>query len=68
MISNLSCQCGTDFENLKHYFFECPQYLNIITSLFNNINWLPTDCNVDLKLLTFGNNKFTYLQIVSLSC
>ena len=37
IISNPSCQCGVDFENNNHYFFEGPHYLNIRTTLFYNL-------------------------------
>ena len=38
IISNPSCQCGVDFENINHYFSEGPHYLNIRTTLFYNLN------------------------------
>jgi hypothetical protein len=31
-----------------------------------NINWLTTDCNVDSRLLTCGNDKLTYEQNVDI--
>ena len=62
VLYNSSCQCGADFENINNYFFECSRYLNIRTTLFNNLNWLPTDCNVISRLLKCGNDKLTYDQ------
>ena len=56
MQSYLSLTTGVDVENLNHYIFECPQYLNIRTTLFIHLSWLSTDCNVDS---TLGNDKLT---------
>ena len=43
--SNPSCHCGA--------------ILNVLvkTALFNNLNWLSTDCNVVYELLACGNDK-----------
>jgi hypothetical protein len=32
--------------------------------MFNNLIWLPTDCKVDSRLLTCGNDKLTHDQNV----
>jgi hypothetical protein len=39
-------------------------YLDIRTTFFNNHIWLPTDCKVDSRLLTCGNDKLTHDQNV----
>ena len=59
-----SCYCGAAFENLNHYFCECSHYLNIRTTLFNNLICLPTDCKVDSRFLAYGNDKLTHDQNV----
>ena len=46
---------------LKHSCFECPHYLNLRISLFNNLN-----CNVNSRVLTCGNDRSTYEQNVDI--
>ena len=57
VINDPSCQCGNQRENNKHFFFDCPLYLNERTVLLNNlamIGFKPTLTNL-LK----GNDQYT---------
>jgi hypothetical protein len=49
-----SCRCGANREDSYHFFFDCSHYSNIRHTLFQNINWLPNYCALDLALLTCG--------------
>jgi len=57
---------GLILKKINHRFFECSRYLNIRTTFFNNLNWLPTDCNVVSRLVTCGNDKLTHDQNVDI--
>jgi hypothetical protein len=45
-----------------HFFFDCYHYSNIRHTLFQNFNWLPNYCALDLTLLTCGNPTLPYEQ------
>ena len=42
--------------------FDCSHYSNIRHTLFQNLNWLPNYCALDLTLLTCGNPTLPYEQ------
>ena len=42
IVSDSSCQCGAALENFKHFFFDCPIYLQARTTLINNLNMVTT--------------------------
>jgi hypothetical protein len=42
IVSDQSCRCGAALENLKHFFFNCPIYLQARTTLIDNINMVTT--------------------------
>jgi hypothetical protein len=52
IVSDPSCRCGTALENLKHFFFNCPIYLQARTTLIYNINMVTTCYTLDIKFLT----------------
>ena len=62
ILSDPSCRCGSDREDSNHYFLECSKYANIRNRLFQNLQWLPIYCPVNLELLTFGNSLLTNEQ------
>ena len=51
IVSDPSCRCGAQQEDSCHYFFECPLYNDYRHILFNSLNWVPIDCQLDLDLL-----------------
>jgi hypothetical protein len=55
IVSDPSCRCGANREDLYHLFCDCSHYANMRNTLFHNLSWLPNDCGIDLKLLTSGN-------------
>ena len=64
IVSDPSCRCGANREDSYHFFFDCSHYSNIRHTLFQNLNWLPTYCVLDLTLLTCGNPTLSYEQNV----
>ena len=62
IVSNPSCRCGANREDSYHFFFDCSHYSNIRHTLFQNLNWLPNYCALDLTLLTCGNPTLPYEQ------
>ena len=62
IVNDQSCICGFFREDAHHYFFECARYVNLRVNLFDHLNWLPNDCNLDLKLITCGNDSLTNEQ------
>jgi hypothetical protein len=52
IISNASCNCGAPCDNSHHFFFECDKYTDNREILFNSLNWLPSNINIDVNLLT----------------
>jgi hypothetical protein len=67
---NASCNCGTPCENSHHFFFDCDKYTDNRRILFNSLNWLPSNINIDVNLLTkrkwFPNisRKYNYFYIL----
>jgi hypothetical protein len=60
IVSDPSCRCGVAFENLKHFFLDCPIYLQARTTLIDNINMVTTCYTLDIKFLTCGNVNFFF--------
>ena len=50
IVSYLSCRCGANREDSYHFFFDCSHYANMRHTLFQNLNWLPDYCALDLTL------------------
>ena len=59
IISDPSCRCGAPHEDSYHYFFVCPIYTTIRKTLIDSLAWLPDCLNLDLSLLTCGNDTLT---------
>ena len=57
-----SCRCGAALENLKHFFLDCPIYIQARTILIGNINRVTTCYTLDIEFLTCGNDNLTYEQ------
>jgi hypothetical protein len=55
-------RCEAALENLKHFFLDCPIYLQARTTLIDNINMATTCYTLDIKFLTCGNVNLTYEQ------
>ena len=62
IVSDPSCRCGAAFEDLKHFFLDCPIYLQARTKLIDNTNMVTTCYTLDIKFLTCGNVNLTYEQ------
>ena len=60
MFSNASCNCGAPCENSHHFFFDCDKYTDNREIIFNSLNWLPSNINIDVNLLTKGSDLLTY--------
>ena len=50
------CHCG-DIENTYHFFFQCPQYRNSRTELFETVSQYK---EISLDLLLFGDISLSY--------
>jgi hypothetical protein len=62
ILSNASCNCGTPCENSHHFFFDGDKYTDNRGILFNSLNWLPSNINIDVNLLTKGSDLLTYQE------
>ena len=62
IVSDPSCRCGAALENLKHFFLDCPIYIQARTILISNINRVTTCYTLDIEFLTCGNDNLTYEQ------
>ena len=62
IVSDPSCRCGAALENLKHFFLDCPIYIQARTILIGNINRVTTCYTLDIEFLTCGNDNLTYEQ------
>ena len=60
IVTDLSCRCGAALEYLKHFFLDCPIYIQ--ATLIGNINRVTTCYTPDIELLTCGNDNLTYEQ------
>jgi hypothetical protein len=59
IVSDPSCPCGPALENLKHFFLDCPIYIQARTILIGTINRVTTCYTLDIELLTCGNDNLT---------
>ena len=59
IVSDPSCRCGAALENLKHFFLDCPIYIQARTILIGTINRDTTCYTLDIELLTCGNGNLT---------
>jgi hypothetical protein len=62
IVSDPFCRCGFTLENLKHFFLDCPIYIQAKTTLIYNINRVTTCYTQDIEFLTCGNGNLTYEQ------
>jgi hypothetical protein len=53
-------------ENSHHFFFDCDKYKDNREILFNSLNWLPSNINIDVNLLTKGSDLLTYQQNITI--
>jgi hypothetical protein len=49
-------------ENSHHFFFDCDKYTDNREILFNSLNWLPSNINIDVNLLTKGSDLIFITQ------
>jgi hypothetical protein len=61
-LSKASCNCGAPCENSHHFFLDYDKYTDNRKILFDNLNWLPFNINIDVKLLTKGSDFLTYQE------
>ena len=66
IISNASCDCGAPCENFHHFFFDCDKYTDNREILFNSLNWLPSNINIDVNLLTKRSDLLTYQENITI--
>jgi hypothetical protein len=60
LVSDPSCRCGANSGDSYHFFFDCSHYTNMRHTLFQNLNWQPNYCVLDLTLLTCCNPTLSY--------
>jgi hypothetical protein len=62
--SNASCNCGAPCENSHHFFFLIVIYIYTDNReiLFNSLNWLSSNINIDVNLLTKGSDLLAYQE------
>ena len=66
ILSNASCNCGAPCENSHHFFFDCDKYTDNREIIFNSLNWLPSNINIDVNLLTKGSDLLTYVENITI--
>ena len=49
VVPDTSCRCGAALENLKHFFLDCPIYLEARTTLIGHLNMVTTCYTLDIK-------------------
>ena len=49
-------------KNSHHFFFGCDKYTDNREILFNSLNWLPSNINIDVNLLTKGSDFLIYQE------
>ena len=62
ILLNASCNCGAPCENYHHFFFDCDKYTDNMEIILNTLNWLPSNINIDVNLLTKGSDFLTYQE------
>ena len=55
------------FEPLSGHtiFFHCDQYTDNREIIFNSLNWLPSNININVNLLTKGSDLLTYQENIT---
>jgi hypothetical protein len=66
ILSNASCNCGAPCENAHHFFFDCDKYTDNREIIVNSLNWLPSNIDIDVNLLTKGSDLLTYQENISI--
>ena len=66
IINDPSCHCGSDIEDVYHYFFVCPKYTLCRKNLFDNLNWLSENFVLDTKLLICGHLELSNEQNIQI--
>jgi hypothetical protein len=66
MLSNASCNCCAPCENSHHFFFDCDKYIDNREIIFNSLNWLPSNINIDVNLLTKRSDLLTYQENIAI--
>jgi hypothetical protein len=57
---------GAPCENSHHFFFDCDKYTDNREIIFNSLNWLPSNINIDVNLLTKGSDLLTYEENITI--
>jgi hypothetical protein len=60
--SSASCNCGAPCKNFHFFVFDCDKYRDNREILFNSLNWLPSNINIDANLLTKGSDFLTHQE------
>jgi hypothetical protein len=60
--SSASCNCGAPCKNSHLFVFDCDKYRDNREILFNSLNWLPSNINIDANLLTKGSDFLTHQE------
>ena len=55
IVADSSCRCGVALENLKHFFLDCPIYLEARTTLIGHLNMVTTCYTLDMKGVGLAN-------------
>ena len=50
----------THHVKIHHFIFHCDKYTDNREILFNSLNCLPSNINIDVNLLTKGSDLLTY--------
>jgi hypothetical protein len=66
ILSNASCNCGAPCKNSHHFFFDCDKYTDNGEIIFNSLNWLPSNINIDVNILTKGSDLLTYQENITI--
>jgi hypothetical protein len=53
-------------ENSHHFFFDCDKNTDNREIIFNSLNWLPSNINIDVNLLTRGSDLLTYQENITI--
>jgi hypothetical protein len=49
IVADTSCRCGAALEILKHFFLDCPIYLEASTTLIGHLKMATTCYTLDIK-------------------
>ena len=52
IVSNASCSCSAPCEIVHQFMFVCDKYTDNRKILFDSLNWLPSNINIDVNLPT----------------